>query len=117
MLAETTTPVASVAALVAMKLASATSRRGPALYKRASDIFDVYRLLADHDVDQSVSRAVIRAPDGLATLVRALASKLLVDEAERSTRWLITTGNPEMERVGAEDLRSVGVPFRNGLDS
>lgn len=115
--AEATTPVASIEALVAMKLASASARREPALNKRASDIFDVYRLLAVHDADRSVSRAERAAPDDLAILVRNLANMLLVEEAERSTRWLITMGGPEMDHISADDLRSVGVPFRDELDS
>ena len=56
--AEATTPVASIEALVAMKLASAPARREPAIHKRASDIFDVYRLLAVHDVDRSPVESV-----------------------------------------------------------
>lgn len=115
--AEAATPVASIEALVAMKLASAPARREPALHKRASDIFDVYRLLAVHDVDRSVSRAVRAAPDDLAGLVRHFADMLLVEQAERSTRWLITMGSPEAENTSAADLRFVGVPFRDGLDS
>ncbi len=106
-----TTTVSTTAALVAMKISSAPARREPTLYKRATDIFDVYRLLTVHDLDGSVAAAVNHAPEDLAMLTSGLADRLLVREAERSVRWMLTAGGPEMEHVTAADLRAVGAPF------
>ena len=46
-----TARVATPAALVAMKLRAMQQRRADVLNKRASDVYDVYRLLAAHDRD------------------------------------------------------------------
>ncbi|MFA5890830.1 MAG: nucleotidyl transferase AbiEii/AbiGii toxin family protein [Actinomycetota bacterium] len=113
--AAVTTPVASVASLVAMKLASTRARRRGAQHKRASDVFDVFRLLSAHDADGSVARALQSAPGDLAPIVRDLASVVLVEEAVRSARWLQAAGDPQMQDVTAEDLRRVGTPLRNNL--
>lgn len=114
--AEATPAVASVPALVAMKLASAPNRRGPTEHKRATDLFDVFRLLVVHDVGGAISAELRGAPHDLALLVRDMAERLLIVEAERSVRWLLTSGGPEMEGVTAEDLRAVGEPLRAELD-
>lgn len=110
-LADASTPVARTESLVAMKLAAAPTRREGVSFKRATDLFDIYRLLGSFDVDRAVARAVRGAPHDLPALVRRLAQGLLVDDAQRSVRWMLTEGGPEMQGVTAEDLRAVGEPF------
>ena len=51
--ARATAQVATSAALIAMKLGAADQRRGDSLNKRASDAFDIYRLLAEHDLSST----------------------------------------------------------------
>lgn len=104
-------PVASASALVATKLQSTLSRREALRHKRASDVFDLYRLLDVHDADGGVSTAFADAPKDLAALSREFATQLLVDEAERSVRWMRAGGGPEMQEIEPADLRAVGEPF------
>lgn len=115
-LAEASTPVASTPALVSMKLAAAASRAEGAAAKRASDIFDAYRLLSTFDADQSISSAIREGPADLARLIRSLALRLLVDDALRSVRWMLSLGGSEMQDTTVEDLRGVGQPLVDALD-
>ncbi|MBI4728353.1 MAG: nucleotidyl transferase AbiEii/AbiGii toxin family protein [Acidobacteria bacterium] len=104
-------PVASAAALVATKLQSALWRSEIRRHKRAGDIYDLYRLLDAHDAGGDVAAALAVSPQDLGALARELARRLLVDEAERSARWLRADGGPEMQGIGAADLRAVGEPL------
>lgn len=108
---EVSIPVATTAALVANKLNAAFTRRAGRAPKRASDVFDVIRLLETHDADGSISSAFADAPEDLAALACDFGEQVLNREAERSVRWLRVDGGPEMQAFRAEDLRSVGEPF------
>lgn len=113
--AQATTPVATTAVLVAMKLSAAPARRDVVAHKRASDVFDLYRLLRAGDAGGEVSAALRDAPDDLASLLANIATDVLVVGAAQTLRWMRSSGSPEMEGITLEDLRAVGVAFRDGL--
>lgn len=101
-------PVASPAALVACKLQSCRRRqRDPA--KAASDIFDIYRLLIEHDQAGGVADALARSPDNLGPWCADALTTTFVTDAARSARSLSTSARgPAMERVTTVDLEVVG---------
>jgi len=102
-----TVPVARVGALVAMKLHAIQDRRvGGGLDKRASDAWDIYRLLTDLDV--GVAAGELRSTMApLRRVVAAAATEILVERPGRTVGWL-RSGDAEMASVRADDLIAVG---------
>ena len=111
---EASLPVASGASLVAMKLHAAIDRADDA--KRASDLYDIYRLL-ERDERLLQARSFASAPHDLAGLVAAGVSRLFDDAAERSARWLLVHGGADAQHIKAEELRRVCAPFLAALDA
>ena len=91
-LVESTSPVATAAALFATKLQSAPRRSGPTQAKRGSDIYDAVLLLDQLGPDAAADALRQAPPHDLATLVGDLAGRLLGDEAERTLRWTTQAG-------------------------
>ena len=110
-----TARVATPAALVAMKLRAMQQRRANALNKRASDAYDVYRLLAAHDRDGSIARELATAPDGVGAWCVTRARDVFDTNAGQTRRWL-ATGSPDMAAVSVDDLRTVGTIFADALE-
>lgn len=106
--ARATVPVASPAALVAMKLHAvedrSTSRGGD---KRAGDAWDIYRLLLDRNTHGDITRDIAGAPPTLRRLVTAATERVLVRNATRTRSWL-AAGDASMASVTADELRYVG---------
>ncbi|MGH9092260.1 MAG: hypothetical protein ACRDZR_12925 [Acidimicrobiales bacterium] len=104
----TIAPVATPAALVAMKLHAIEDRRpSRAQDKRAGDAWDIYRLLVDCDANGAVRGALGGAPPIFRGLVRVAAERILVSGAERTRGWL-RAGGDEMAAATADELRFVG---------
>lgn len=91
MLVESTSPVATAAALFATKLQSAPRRSGPTQAERDSDIYDAF-LLLDQLGPVAVADALREGPHDLAPLTGDLAGRLLGDQAERTLRWTAQAG-------------------------
>lgn len=102
--------VATPAALVAMKSGAVLGGRPRAPHKRASDLYDLYRLAADYDRSGGVATALRDAPFGLGDLVAEALRTRVIDQPERAVRWLIE-GGAEMSTVTADDLRDVLGPL------
>lgn len=98
-------PVATPAALVATKLHAFCDR--PRDEKRASDAYDIFRLVEIHDRDGAIASAMNDGIPGLADAVRELATDKFVDGAERVVRYLKTYGEPVWAEITADDLRRV----------
>lgn len=113
-------PVATPAALVAMKLQSVPQRRGGREHKRAGDCFDIYRLMIEHGTKSNVhgpggiARALNTSPADLGTLCLGHIQELFVEEPERTRRWL-RQGSPEMAEITLDDLRSAGQTVADAL--
>ena len=97
-------PIATSAALVATKLHAFCDR--PRDEKRASDAYDIFRLLEAHDADGQIATAIKDGPSGLPEAVNELAADKLVDNAERVVRYLKVYGEPVWE-INTDDLRRV----------
>lgn len=108
--ASVTAWVATAPALISMKLHAIEDRRGYSTLKRASDAWDLYRLLVDLDRDGWLSSALAAAPDPLPQLVRRAAERVLVTGAARTRSWLVQ-GDAVMASVQADDLRLVAEPL------
>lgn len=106
--------VATAPALVAMKsgAVSCDHRREPR--KRASDLYDLYRLILEYDRTGAISEALTAAPHSLGRLVADALRAHVVDEPERAIRSLLD-GGPEMSAVTADDLRDVIGPLVDRL--
>jgi hypothetical protein len=102
--------VATAPALVAMKLHAIEDRRGDSVLKRASDAWDLYRLLVDLDRDGQIRSVLATAPDPLPKLVRSAALRVLVSGATRTRSWLLQ-GDAVMASIRADDLRTVAEPL------
>jgi hypothetical protein len=110
-----TVPVARVSALVAMKLHAIQDRRvGGGLDKRASDAWDIYRLLTDLDI--GVAAGELRSTMApLRRVVAAAATEILVERPGRTVGWL-RSGDVEMASVRADDLIAVGTDLVGRLE-
>lgn len=105
-----TVRLAVPAGLVAAKTHALATRRDIRADKRASDAYDVYRLLEAYDRDQALTRALAEAPLGLGRLVGRHLGQLLVDDAERAVRWM-ALGSADMRAVSPQDLRDAAGPL------
>lgn len=100
--------VASPAALVACKLQSCRRRQRDQA-KAASDIYDIYRLLAEHDRDGRVATTLAAGPEDLGRWCADALTETFVTDAGRSTRRLGTAARgPAMAAIRAIDLEVVG---------
>lgn len=111
---EATAPFATPSALVAMKLHAALDRAPTAAHKRASDVWDIYRILVDLDAAGDVRYALADSPPDLRRLVANAARRVLVDDAGRTRSWL-SQGDEVMRSVTADELRYVGAPLLDAL--
>lgn len=102
---DVTLPIATPAALVATKLHAFCDR--PRDEKRASDAYDIYRLVEIHDRDGAIASALNEGPCGLAEKVHELAVDKFVENAERVIRYMKVYGEPAWGEITAEDLRRV----------
>jgi hypothetical protein len=93
--------VALPAALVAMKLHSVHSRTEER--KRASDAWDLARLLDAHNADGTISRALEAGPAGLDELVATQLRRAFVDDVTRTRRRLVVYGDPSWSALLSED--------------
>jgi hypothetical protein len=88
----TTVPVATPAALVAMKLHSIQDRSEDR--KRASDAWDIFRLLEGHDAAGEIGAAITEGPQELAPVVTSALDRIFRAEATRTRRWVEVYGEP-----------------------
>jgi hypothetical protein len=106
-------PVAVPAALVATKLHAFCERQQDE--KRASDAYDIYRLLETQDRDGAVAEATSNGPRGLAEVMRAVMVERFVDGAVRVVRYLKAYGDPVWSHIDADDIRGVVGSFTSRL--
>lgn len=102
-------PFATPAALVAMKLHAIQDRRvAGGQDKRASDADDLYRLLLRFDAEGSLRADLGTAPEALRRVVRDALKLFFVDQAVRTSRWLVSsTATPASPEVLAALARPV----------
>jgi len=102
--------VATVAALVAMKTGALFGGRHREPRKRASDLYDLYRLVLEHDRAGETTAALAAAPFGLGHLVADALRASVLDEPERALRQL-RDGGPEASRLSVDDLQDLLTPL------
>jgi hypothetical protein len=98
-------PVATPAALVATKLHAFCDRQQDE--KRASDAYDIYRLLETRDREGEVTDATNNSPRGLAEVVREVMAERFIEGAARVVRYLKAYGDPGWPPIDSDDLRRV----------
>jgi hypothetical protein len=108
-------PIATPAALVAMKLHSIQDRREEQARKRGSDAEDLYRLLQAHDRNAEIASAILAGPARLAQLVADAAVTVLIDGATRTRRDLVVYGSESGAHIDVESIRLVGERLVDGL--
>lgn len=106
--------VATPPALVAMKSGSLLGGRTREPRKRASDLYDLYRLVLKYDRARGIADALTAAPFGLWPLVGEALRSRVVEEPERAIRWLLD-GGPEMGAVTPDDLSDAIGPLVDRL--
>ncbi len=94
-------PVATPAAIVAMKLHSIQDRHD--LAKRASDAWDLYRLLDANLADPEFAGSFRNAPTGLVPLIEAGIDRLFRQGVTQTRRWIMTYGDPFWAALATED--------------
>lgn len=94
-------PVATPAAIVAMKLHSVQDRHDQA--KKASDAWDLYRLLDSGLADSKFSASFGGAPPGLLSLIDAGMDRLFRQGVTQTRRWVVTYGDPSWSTVATEE--------------
>ena len=106
--------LATPAALVAMKSGAVFRGRPRDPRKRASDLYDLYRLVLHHDRAGAVADALVTAPFGLGRTVASALRARVTEQPERAVRFLVD-GGPEMAHVQAIDLTDVLGPLVDRL--
>jgi hypothetical protein len=105
-----TVPTATPGALLAMKLHAIEDRRpSGGLDKRASDAWDIYRLLLDLDAAGIVRRELAALPQPLRGTVARAVQRILIDRADRTSSWL-RAGDERMAVIAADELEALGRP-------
>lgn len=99
--AQATVPVATVAALIAMKLNAFRVRTDER--KRASDAWDVYRLLHVHGSRPELAAVFSTAPDGLCDLVRDAITHAFRIDVLRTRQRVQAYGDPAWGDVMTEE--------------
>lgn len=107
------THLARSSALVATKLHAVLYRRAQAEQKKASDVFDLFRIL--QVVDWGVASSELAAVVPLARVVADGLDAALVQDATRAARRLIASGVATMAAIAPGDLSAVGGGFAEGL--
>jgi hypothetical protein len=109
-------PVATPAALVAMKLHSIQDRSQD--QKRASDAWDLYRLLVVHNADGEITAAIANGPQGLASIAAKALDRFFRSDATRTRRWINAYGDPAwIPMMNDEALAGVAAVVIDGLTS
>jgi hypothetical protein len=107
-------PVAMPAALVAMKLHSIQDRSEDR--KRASDAWDIYRLLEAHNRTGEITRALAAGPEGLAALAVAALEEVFRTDVTRTRHWIQGFGEPRWAAVMTDDaLAALATEVIDGL--
>jgi hypothetical protein len=94
-------PVAIPSAIVAMKLHSIQDRHD--LAKRASDAWDLYRLLDSNLTDPDFANSLREAPAGLVPLIEAGIDRLFRQGVTQTRRWIVTYGDPSWPAIATEE--------------
>jgi Nucleotidyl transferase AbiEii toxin, Type IV TA system len=111
-----TLPVARPAALVAMKVHAIEDRTDDR--KRASDAWDLFRLLDAHNSQGDLTAALAAGPEGLDVLVAKAIDRVFRIDVTRTRHWIRGYGEPAWVEVLTDDaLSDVGAELVNGLRS
>jgi hypothetical protein len=112
-----TVPVATPGALIAMKLHAIEDRRSlGGLDKRASDAWDMYRILLDLDAAGSVRDELAALPSALRRVVHSAGERIFVERVVRTIGWM-KFGDDRMAAITAEELVALGQPLIDALSS
>lgn len=111
---EVEVPVATPAALVAMKLHAIEDRNDDT--KRASDAWDLFRLITTHGNAHAFVAAYRSAPDGLVDLARASIERVFGTDVTRTRRWIQVYGQPDWAAHAHDDaLIDIAALFTRAL--
>lgn len=94
-------PVATAAALVATKLHAIQDRNDDR--KKASDAWDLFRLIDLSAGYREFAVDIASAPEGLAAIMNAAVLRIFRTEVTRTRRWMQVYGEPEWAAVATED--------------
>ena len=106
--------VATPSALVAMKAGAVSGGRRREPRKRASDLYDLYRLVLEYDRSGGTADQLRDGMFGLGHLVGEALRGSVLGQPERAARWLLD-GGPDMGTITADDLADVIAPLVHRL--
>jgi Nucleotidyl transferase AbiEii toxin, Type IV TA system len=107
-------PVATPAALVTMKLHSIQDRSQDR--KRASDAWDLFRLLQAHNAAGEITAAIAHGPPGLAPIAAAALDRIFRIDVTRTRRWIHGYGEPAWTQLMTDDaLADLAIEVIEGL--
>jgi len=106
-------PVATPPALLATKLHAFCDRQHEE--KKASDAYDIYRLLETYDHEGGMAAATRGGPVGLADVAQDVLDRRFVDDATRVVRYLKTYGDPAWPAIESDDIHRVVGAFTTRL--
>lgn len=111
-----TLPVATPAALVAMKLHSIEDRSEDR--KRASDAWDLYRLLDAHNSKGGITATLSAGPEGLGRLVGSALDRVFRVHVTRTRHWIRGYGEAAWVEVLTDNaLAEVAAEVVEGLNA
>jgi hypothetical protein len=109
-------PLATPAGLVATKLAGVQSRWRPPR-KKASDGYDLYRLLEAFDQSGEVARGLLAGGEPVSGAVRRATQAVLIDDAAGVVRLARTYGVDPLEELTVDRLLFAGERLVDRLDA
>ena len=80
--------------LVTMKLHSIQDRSQDRTQARASDAWDLFRLLKTHNAAGEIAAAIAHGPPGLAPIAAAALGRIFRTDVTRIRRWIHGYGDP-----------------------
>lgn len=98
---EVEVPVATSPALVAMKLHAIQDRNDDR--KRASDAWDLFRLIDLTSGDSDFSNGLANTPVGLVDLMRDVVERIFRQDVTRTRRWIQVYGDAAWASLATED--------------
>jgi hypothetical protein len=106
-------PVATPPALLATKIHAFFDRQQDE--KKASDAYDIFRLLETYDRDGGIAASTLRGSGSVATVVQDVLERGFVADATRVVRYLKTYGDPGWPAIDSDDIRRVVGAFTTRL--
>ena len=106
-LASVAVPVATAAAIVAMKLQAIEGRKTVRPEKRSGDVSDIVRIVSAFGSPALANTLLETAPENLVEQTRRACRQYFETDVDRTFRWLRTDNRSQVSEIDRDDLAMV----------